>query len=115
MKIAFDSLIPISFRFDAVKTNVGRLKYFVVLAFPLSAFAAFASSGILTLLPAILLFVVVPILELIIKPDHTNFDDNEKDARANTLFFDWFLYALIPILLAVLLAFLFSISAEKCP
>jgi alkane 1-monooxygenase len=110
MKIALETLIPISFSYQAVKTNVGKLKYFAVLVFPLSAFAAFFTSGMLTLFPAILLFGIVPILELILKPDHANFDEIEKDARANTVFFDWFLYALIPILLMVLLVFLVSIS-----
>ena len=113
MKITFDSLIPFTFNLQSVKFNFRKLKYFAVLAFPMAACVAFLTGGILTLLPVFLIFGVVPLVELLLPPDHTNFNDEEKEVRANDAFFDWFLYLLVPILAGVLLLFLFSISAQN--
>ena len=110
MKITFDSLIPVTFSFQTVRNRVRKLKYFVVLAIPVLACAAFMTSGILTLLPALFIFGLVPLLELFFQPDHRNIDAEEKAARANDAFFDWFLYSLIPILAGVLVFFLLTIG-----
>lgn len=110
MKITFESLILFGFELQTVKANTRKLKYFAVLAFPLAAIIAFTTSGVLTLLPAILIFGIVPLLELFLKPNHRNFSDKEKETRANDAFFDLYLYLLVPILAAVLVLFLFTIS-----
>ena len=110
MKITFNLLIPVSFEYQSVKNLIERLKYTSVLVFPLAAFLAFVSAGILTLLPAILLFGCVPLLELFLSPNHQNFSRADKKSRTNDRFFDWFLYGFTPILVAVLLFFLYAIS-----
>ena len=110
MKIMFDSPMPIPFSFQSVRCKIRRLKYFVVLAFPILAFIAFTTSGVLTLLPALFIYGFVPIVELFLKPDHSNLDKEEKAARADSILFDAFLYLLTPLLVAVLVLFLFTIS-----
>jgi alkane 1-monooxygenase len=113
MKILFDSFAQNSFSIQSVKLNIGKLKYFAVLAFPLAACVAFTTNGFLTLLPAILIFGLVPLIELLLPPDHTNFSEKEKTNLRNDSFFDWFLYLMIPILVSVLVLFLFSVSANN--
>lgn len=71
---------------------------------------AFVMNGIFTLLPALFFFVFVPLAEFFLQPDHSNFDDREKAIRTNDPFFDWFLYLLIPLLMAVFVLFLFTVS-----
>lgn len=110
MKITFDSLIPNTFNFQAILLNAGKLKYSVVLVIPFLTGLAFFAHGIFTLLPALFFFVVVPLAELFLNADHTNFNEKEKAIRANDAFFDWFLYLLIPALFAVLVLFLLTIS-----
>jgi alkane 1-monooxygenase len=113
MKMAFDSFIPSVINLQSIRLNISKLKYFVVLAFPAAALIAFLSSGFWTLLPAVLIFGIVPLVELFLSPDHTNFSEKEKGIRAADKFFDWFLYAMIPLLVGVLVLFLFSISADN--
>jgi len=110
MKVTFDSLIPFSVDYQSVKSLLIKLKYTSVLAFPIAAFIAFVSTGVFTLLPAILLYVAVPLLELFISPDHNNFNEAEIESRANDRYFDYFLYAFTFILVTVLLFFLYAIS-----
>lgn len=110
MKVTFDSLIPVLFNYQSVKSLAAKYKYTSVLAFPITAFIAFTSTGILTLLPAVLLYVVVPILDLFLRPDHRNYDEAEIKSRANDRFFDYFLYGFTFILVAVFVFFLYTIS-----
>ncbi len=110
MKVTFDSLIPISFDYQFIKSLAEKYKYTSVLVFPLAAFIAFVSTGILTLLPAILLYVVVPISDLFLRPDHRNYDESEIKSRTNDRFFDYFLYGFTFILIAVFAFFLYTIS-----
>lgn len=110
MKVTPYSLIPISIEYQSDRSLAEKLKYFSALIFPLAAFAAFLTEGILTFLPAILLFGFVPLLELFFPPDHRNFVDTEKESRADDKFFDWFLYVFTLITVSVFLLFLYTIS-----
>jgi alkane 1-monooxygenase len=113
MKITFDSLILTNASLQIAQIKFGKLKYFVVSAFPLAAFVAFTTSGFLTLSPAILIFGIVPVLELFLPADNTNFNTEEKTIRTNTVFFDRFLYWTVPVLVGVSWLFLFTISDKS--
>jgi alkane 1-monooxygenase len=108
MKMTFDALLPFSYKLQKAKFNFSKLKYFVILVFPVAAVISFIFSGFLTILPAILFFGVVPLLELFLQPDHQN-----TAKRTTDKFYDWYLYALVPIQLIVLTIFLFSVSAPN--
>jgi alkane 1-monooxygenase len=108
MKMTFDAFLPFSYKIQQAKINFNKLKYFVILIFPVAALTAFIFSGFLTFLSAILFFGVVPLLELFLKPDHQNIAE-----RANDKFYDWYLFLLVPIQLVILTAFLFSVSATS--
>jgi alkane 1-monooxygenase len=108
MKMTFDALLPFSYKFQTAKINFSKLKYFVILIFPLAALTAFIFSGLLTFLPAILFFGVVPLLELFLQPDHQNIEN-----RTNDKFYDWYLFLLVPIQLVILVVFLCSVSAPN--
>ncbi len=113
MKITFDSLILTNAGLQIAQIKFGKLKYFVVSAFPLAAFVAFTTSGFLTLSPAILIFGIVPVLELFLPADNTNFNIEEKTIRTNAVFFDRFLYWTVPVLVGVSGLFLFTISDKN--
>jgi alkane 1-monooxygenase len=108
MKMTFDALLPFAYRLQKTKINFSKLKYFVILIFPFAAVISFVFSGFLTILPAILFFGVVPLAELFLQPDHQN-----NARRTTDKFYDWYLYALVPIQLVILTAFLFSVSAPQ--
>jgi len=113
MKITFDSIIPATYNLQSVISTIRKLKYGAVLVIPFSAIPAFFANGVLTLLPVYFFFVLVPVAELFLGPDHTNFSEQEKSGRLNDAFFDWLLYLLVPILVSVGVLFLFTISDSK--
>lgn len=110
---AIVSFLPFSFNFQIAASYFKKLKYFVVLIFPVAAFSAFAFNGLWTILPAILFFGVVPLAELFLSPDHQNAETEERLSRSKDKFYDWFLYLLVPLQLVVLTAFLVSVSAPE--
>ena len=113
MKIAPGSVNPTTFSLQPVIGGIRKVKYFVALVFPILACIAFTTSGILTLLPALFTFGLVPLVELFFEPEHKNLESDESAARANDAFFDWVLYLLVPAFVAVLVLFLFAISTPN--
>ena len=55
-------------------------------------------------------FVLIPILEIILPLDNSNFDTETKDKRIINKLFDWMLYANIPIVFGLLFYFLWAFS-----
>ena len=60
-----------------------KLKYLSVLSLPICVWISFHSSGILTFLPALYLFIAIPFFELILKVDKSNLSEQEKILAAN--------------------------------
>lgn len=90
---------------------INRLKYFFVYLLPLSVYASFNTTGILTFLPMILFFGFVPLLELTLKPDAGNMDKKIAHDEKNKTLYDWILYMAVPMQLGFLIYFLFIIQS----
>jgi len=84
-----------------------RLKYLLVFSLPLTAYISFTSKGILTFLPLILFFGLVPILELFFKADSSNFDKETAKFEKENKLYNWILYASIPAQVGMLIFFLY--------
>lgn len=82
-----------------------RLKYLFVYTIPVTVFIAFNSEGILTFLPLIVFFGIVPLLELTVKPDRVNMDKKLADDEKNKKIYDYILYGTLPIQLVFLIYF----------
>ena len=87
-----------------------KFKYLFVYILPISVLIAFNTQGVVTFFPILLFFGIVPIIELIIKPDRTNFDDETAKKENNNPFYNWIMFLAVPIQLAVLIYFLFTIN-----
>lgn len=87
-----------------------RYKYLVILVFPAATVFSFYANGLLTILPALLFFGLVPVLEFVASPDHRNYDPIAADFRRTDAFYDRFLYLLVALQYVVLGLFLFSIT-----
>jgi len=89
---------------------VRKLKYLLVYILPITVYFAFNAKGIMTFFPVAFLFVLLPLLELLLKPDHGNFDNeimlNEKKRKV----YDWILYLSLPIQVLMLISFFFVID-----
>jgi len=87
-----------------------RLKYLLVYSLPVTAYISFTSNGILTFLPLLLFFGLVPVLEFLFRPDSTNFDKETAKFEKEHKLYDWILYAAVPVQIGMLIFFLFSMQ-----
>jgi alkane 1-monooxygenase len=85
-----------------------KLKYLTIYLLPITVAVSFTSQGVLTFLPLVVFFVLIPLAELLLKQDARNLDEKERELAANDPFYDWLLYSMIPIQIAFLVWFLMT-------
>ena len=85
-----------------------KLKYLTIYLLPLTVAISFTGEGLLTFLPLVVFFLLIPLAELLLKPDARNLDEKERELAANDPFYDWLLYSMIPIQIGFLCWFLLS-------
>ncbi|OIO08835.1 MAG: alkane 1-monooxygenase [Flavobacteriales bacterium CG_4_9_14_0_2_um_filter_35_242] len=88
-----------------------RLKYLLVYLLPASVYFSFTSNGILTFIPLFLFFGFVPILELFIAPDRSNFTTKKANAEKANRFYSLILYFTLPVQI-IFLFFFFKVIQE---
>ena len=74
-----------------------RFKYLLVYLLPLSVYFSFTSKGFLSFTPLFLFFVLVPIIELFIPADSTNFTQEMAAKEKNNTFYSIILYLCLPV------------------
>ncbi len=85
-----------------------KLKYLTIYLLPITVAVSLTSQGVLTFLPLVVFFVLIPLAELLLKQDARNLDEKERELAANDPFYDWLLYSMIPIQIAFLVWFLMT-------
>ena len=86
-----------------------KLKYLIVFLLPVTVYLSFTNTGWWTFLPMIVYFGLVPMLELLLKPDRSNFDKAEEEKAKSDLYYDWILLLTVPVQISFLVFFLFTI------
>ncbi len=86
-----------------------RLKYLLVYTLPVTVYFSFHSKGAMTFIPFIIFFGFVPLIELFLKPDTSNFDKETIKSEKNNPIYDWVMYLSVPVQLCMLVYFLFII------
>ena len=74
-----------------------RFKYLLVYLLPLSVYFSFTSKGFLSFTPLFLFFVLVPLIELFIPADSTNFTQEMAAKEKNNKFYSIILYLCLPV------------------
>jgi alkane 1-monooxygenase len=92
---------------------VRDLKYLAALSIPLSAILSLRLGGLWSFFTPFYAFVMIPVLELILPLDTTNYDADNKNKRSHNKLFDWLLYANIPLVFGLLIAYLYAITAGE--
>ncbi|MEL4456668.1 alkane 1-monooxygenase [Lutimonas vermicola] len=87
-----------------------KLKYLFVYILPLGVYFAFNRNGWRTFTPIIFTFVLIPLIELFLKPDKSNFDQETVLKEKKSRIYDWILYLSVPLQLLMLTSFLFVIE-----
>jgi len=86
-----------------------KLKYFIVFLLPVTVYLAFTNTSWWTFLPIIVYFGLVPLFELLLKPDKSNFDIAEEEKAKTDIFYDLILLLTVPVQIGFLIFFLFTI------
>jgi len=86
-----------------------KLKYLIVFLLPITVYLSFTNTGLWTFLPIIVYFGLVPMFELLLKPDRSNFDKAEEEEAKSDLYYDWILLLTVPVQIGFLVFFLFTI------
>ena len=93
--------------------GLNPLKYLLVLTLPITAIISFLSSGWLCWLPVIYAFGVIPLLEILFKPNAKNISTAEQELRKTDKRYDWMLYIIVPVQYGLLIWFLFLMSKNS--
>lgn len=88
-----------------------KLMYFLVYLLPVTVLLAFNLSGVGSFLPIVVFYAFLPLVELMVAPNHKNNPDIE--ARNSDVFFDWVLYLAVPVQWAVLFYFFYIIDHHQ--
>jgi alkane 1-monooxygenase len=71
---------------------------------------SFTNTGILTFIPVMYGYIIIPLLELLIKPNEKNLEAAEEEVARADKTYDFILYAVVPLQYFVLIFFLFSLQ-----
>ncbi len=85
-------------------------KYVIVFSLPITVYISFTSQGILTFLPFIIFYGLVPLIELFIRPNANNFSDDDNVEAKHSRLYDWILYLVLPVQIIILIFFLYAVQ-----
>lgn len=74
------------------------------------ALQAFFSTGFYVFIPLVYAWLVIPVLELFLRPDNSNLSEVEEDLAKKDRSYDIFLYLVVPFQYLALICFLYSVS-----
>lgn len=92
--------------------NIRAFKYLSPFVIYLGAFRAFTTTGWQVWLPLLYVWVIVPLIELFLKPDNSNLDKAEEELVKKDRFYDFLLYLAVPLQYATLFLFLYSMKHD---
>jgi alkane 1-monooxygenase len=87
---------------------IRSLKYLSPISFYTITILSFYRTGFFSWLPLIYSFVIIPILELLIKADSTNMSKAEEDLAKTNNWYDYMLYIIVPMQFISIYLFLVS-------
>jgi len=79
------------------------------------ALYSFFASGFLVFLPLVYSWILIPLTELLLKPDTSNLSAAEEDLARNDAAYDYFLYAVVPLQYAALFCYLYQVAFVPQP
>ncbi len=91
--------------------NTKVLKYLTPTSIYILCWFSFTGTGIITWLPNITAWIILPLLELAVPPDPENLDDAEKELARKNKLYDWLLYIIVLLQYTALVYFVFSMRS----
>jgi len=95
--------------------TVRAFKYLSPCLIYYGAITSFLSQGWLVWTPLVYAWVIIPLLELCIKPDPTNLSEAEEEIAKHNKVYDYLLYLVVPLQYVALCLFLYSVTYVAQP
>lgn len=89
------------------------LKYLAALSLPFSAIISFYFKEYWSFFTPFYAFVLIPIMELLLPHDTSNFKGDEREEKEKSKLFDWMLYFNLPLVFGLLAFLLYDVSAHS--
>lgn len=89
------------------------LKFATPLLLFLAAWVSFTAKGFFTFIPLLYAFAVIPLLELLLRPDAHNLSGVAEEMARNDRTYDYILYLIVPLQYVFLFLFLESLQQTK--
>lgn len=86
------------------------LKYLAALTLPISALLSVYLRGYYSFFTPVYAFVIIPIMELLLPHDTSNYEGEERQEKSNSKLFDWMLYLNVPIVFSLLIYILWVLA-----
>jgi alkane 1-monooxygenase len=90
-------------------------KYASPLLLYAGALLSFFSTGFVVWLPIVYAWLLIPLVELVLKPDEHNMSAAEEELAKNDRLYDWLLYMVVPLQYLSLACFLYNIANATTP
>ena len=88
------------------------LKYLAAFSIPIIAFVGLYLKGVFAFITPIYAFVFIPVFELLLPQDASNFKGEDLEEKKRKKLFDWLLYLNLPVVYGVLFYGLFQVTTE---
>jgi alkane 1-monooxygenase len=85
-------------------------KYCAPIVFFIAAYFAFINNGLITYLPIVMAFVLMPLAELLLKPNTQNLEQAEEEVAKADKIYDYVLHAFIILMFPTIALFLYQIK-----
>ncbi|MEM7379676.1 MAG: alkane 1-monooxygenase [Bacteroidota bacterium] len=89
------------------------LKYLAAMTIPISALIGLYFKGYWSYFTPIYAFVLIPVMELLLPQDSSNHEGETRERKSINPFFDWMLYANVPVVFGILFYALWDISTNN--
>lgn len=89
------------------------LKYLAAFTIPITAFIGLSFKGYWSFLTPFYSFVVIPIFELLLPQDNTNYTKEDVISKQRNKLFDWLLYLNLPITYGLLIIALTTVATQQ--
>jgi len=89
------------------------LKYLAALTLPISLIISIYFKGYLSYFTPFYAFVMIPLLELMLPQDASNYEKEEREEKKKSKLFDWMLYLNAPIIFGLLAFLIWDVTANN--
>ncbi|MGB3150649.1 MAG: alkane 1-monooxygenase [Maribacter sp.] len=88
------------------------LKYLAAITLPISAVISIYFKEYWSFFTPFYAFVLIPVLEVLLPHDTSNYESEEREEKEKSIIFDWMLYLNLPIVFGLLFCLIYDVSSN---